>query len=229
MSDMPQLLITIDGPAGSGKSTVARLLAEQLHASFLDTGAMYRAVALAAMQSKADLTSQDALLEVLDRTRFTFACGQDGMLVRINNVDVTEQLRRPQVTADARYVAAAPRVRSRLVEMQRNYAASHARIVCEGRDQGTAAFPEANVKFFLTADLAERARRRQPELEQKGIQQSLDEIKRSIDDRDKSDRTRLIGPLRPADDAIIINTTNLTVSEVVQQLVGWVRKKCSKI
>jgi cytidylate kinase len=217
------LVVTIDGPAASGKSTVARLLAEKLNATFLDTGAMYRAATLVAMQKGADLTDQQQVLNVLANTEFTFTATQDGMLVRIAGVDVTEKIRDPQVTANARYVAGCAPARQRLVEMQRQFAAKHEKIVTEGRDQGTVAFPDANVKFFLTADLGERARRRQAELKAAGIEQSVEQIRQAIQQRDDSDEKRFVGPLKPAADAIIIDTTNLTIEEVVDKLVKTVK------
>lgn len=225
---MVDLLVTIDGPAASGKSTVAQLLAERLCADFLDTGAMYRAVALAAIQNGIDVTDEDKLLDLLEHTEFDFTSEKGGMAARIGDRDVTEQIRRPEVTAKARYVAAAPTLRSRLIEMQRRYALARRRIVSEGRDQGTVAFPDADVKFFLTADAAERAERRRRELGERGIVRSLKQIRRSIDQRDKSDKDRNVGPLKPAGDAITIDTTDLSIEEVVQELLRWVEKKCSK-
>lgn len=224
---MPGLVVTIDGPAASGKSTVARLLAERLCVSFLDTGAMYRAVAFAAVRSGVDVTDEDKLLQVLEDTEFHFASEKNNMAVRIGDIDVTEQIRRPEITAKARYVASAPKLRSKLVEMQRAYALSKHKIVSEGRDQGTVAFPNADVKFFLTADVAERAARRHRELQAKGITQGLEETRLAIERRDKSDEDRDVGPLKPADDAIIIDTTDLTVNEVVTELLYRIEKKCS--
>lgn len=225
---MAELIVTIDGPAASGKSTVARLLAEKLCAGFLDTGAMYRAVAFAAMQSGVDVSDEDELLGVLNDTQFHFGFEKNNMTVHISGVDVIEEIRQPEVTANARYVASAEKLRGRLVQMQREYARPRKKIVSEGRDQGTVAFPDADVKFFLTADVAERAARRYRELREKGIEQSLEQTQLAIEERDKSDQTREVGPLKPADDAIIVDTTNLTVNEVVTELLGWVEKKCSK-
>jgi cytidylate kinase len=224
---MVRLVITIDGPAASGKSTVACLLAAKLDAVFLDTGAMYRAATLAAMLDGADLTNQQRILEVLDETVFEFKATPDGMLVRIDGVDATAQIRDPKVTANARYVACLAPARQRLVDMQRRFARAYERIVTEGRDQGTVAFPDANVKFFLTADLNERARRRQAELKAKGIQQTDDEIRQAILKRDQSDENRIVGPLKPADDAVIVGTTGLSIDEVVEKLVDCVKQKCS--
>jgi cytidylate kinase len=219
------LIITIDGPAASGKSTVASLLAEKLHAAFLDTGAMYRAVTLAAMQQNADLRDQDKLLHVLLNTKFQFSAKKHKMTVSINGADVTEKIRDPEVTANARYIASAQKLREELVRIQRGFAARHKKIVTEGRDQGTVAFPNANIKFYLTADPAERAKRRQAELYAKGQKQTIENILKSIEERDKTDINRSVGPLKPADDAIVVDTTNLTIEQVVQTLLAHIQEK----
>jgi cytidylate kinase len=213
------LIVTIDGPAASGKSTVARLLAEKLGASFLDTGAMYRAVTLAALKAGADMTDQDRLLGILTNSDFTFAAKEGEMTVSIDGVDVTDQIREPRVTANARNIASAEKLREKLVHMQRQFAASQEKIVTEGRDQGTVAFPNANIKFYLTADISERARRRQAELQAKGGSENLEKTKMAIEERDKSDQARAAGPLKPAADAIIVDTTDLTIEEVVEKLL----------
>jgi CMP/dCMP kinase len=223
---MSRLIITIDGPAASGKSTVARLIAAKLDATFLDTGAMYRAATLAVIQDGADLTDETRVLEVIDDTVFSFKATTDGMRVQIDGIDATTQIRDPHVTANARYIACLTPARERLVDMQRKFAEVYQRIVTEGRDQGTVVFPDADVKFFLTADIDERARRRQAELKGKGIQQSNYEIRQSILKRDQSDESRAVGPLKPADDAINVDTTGLTIDEVVEKLITCVKKKC---
>ncbi len=225
---MTSLTVTIDGPAASGKSTVARRLAERLGVSFLDTGAMYRAVTFAAICAGVDMDRQDELLRVVDNSRFQFLTKQGQIQVMVDGMDVTEQIRQPQTTAQARHVADAPKVRAKLVQMQREFAAREKRIVTEGRDQGTVVFPDADVKFYLTADLDERARRRQAELRSKGCEQSLEEIRAAIEQRDRSDQNRTVGPLRPASDAIIIDTTGLSIDEVVEKALRCVEGKCLK-
>jgi CMP/dCMP kinase len=224
---MAKLIITIDGPAGSGKSTAAGLLARKLDAAFLDTGAMYRSVTLAAMQAGADLKNDSALACVLDNNKFTFEAKHDKMFASINGHDVTGQIRSPDVTANAKYIASSGKIRNRLVQMQRDFAARCEKIVTEGRDQGTVAFPNANIKFFLIADPAARAKRRQAELLAKGISQSIESIQKAIDERDKSDRTRTVGPLKPAPDAVTIDTTNLSIEQMVDKLFEIVKTKCS--
>jgi len=225
---MADLIVTIDGPAASGKSTAARLLARKLGASFLDTGAMYRAVTFAAIQAGVDLRDQEKLLGVLEKHIFEFSARQDRMTVRIDGDDVTEQLRDPQITAHAKYIASALKVREKLIRMQRQFAANHKKIVTEGRDQGTVAFSDADIKFFLTAEPGERARRRQAELQAKGSGESLEQIRSAIEERDKKDRLRAVGPLKPAEDAVLIDTTDLNIEEVVEKLFGFVKERCLK-
>lgn len=222
---MADLIITIDGPAASGKSTAARLLARKLGASFLDTGAMYRAVTLAAMRAGVDLNDEQKLLDVTKTYDFQFSDESGETNVRIDGSDVTEQIRSPEVTANARYIAASPRVREKLVQMQRQFAAGRQKVVTEGRDQGTIAFFDANIKFYLTADLAERARRRSEELRAKGRNESFDRILKAIEQRDKSDQDRAVGPLKPAEDAIIVDTTNMSIEQVVEKLAAYVKEK----
>ena len=221
---MANFVITIDGPAASGKSTVARMLAERLGASFLDTGAMYRAVTLAAIEAGVDMSDEEKLLSVLNNRKFQFTVREGRMAVCIDGVDVTEQIRRQEVTANARYVASAARLREKLVEMQREFAAREKKIVTEGRDQGTVAFADADVKFYLIADAAERAKRRQIELRAKGSSEKLEQIQKAIEERDKSDEDRAVGPLRPAEDAIVVNTTDLSIEEVVEKLLRFVEE-----
>ena len=225
---MAELVITIDGPAASGKSTVARLVAQKLSASFLDTGAMYRAATLAAMKAGVDLSDEKKLLGVMGASKFQFSVKEGLMKAAIDGIDVTEQIRSPGVTEKARYIASAAMVREKLVRMQRQFAAGEKNIVTEGRDQGTVAFPDAGIKFYLTARIAERARRRQAELRAKGIDYGIEEIQASLEKRDRSDQSRTVGPLKIAKDAIIIDTTDLSIEEVVEKVLGFVKTKCSK-
>jgi len=225
---MAKSVITIDGPAASGKSTAARLLAEKLGAIFLDTGAMYRAVTLAAINADVNMEDTQQLLAVLEKTKFDFVAELDHMFVSINEADVTEKIRSPEVTANAHYIASAAALREKLVRMQRQFAAKYDKIVTEGRDQGTVAFPDADVKFYLVAGVDERARRRQAELVAKGIETHLEQIKQAIEKRDASDRNRTVGPLTAADDAVIVDTTALSIDEVMDKLLGVVKEKCSQ-
>jgi cytidylate kinase len=157
-------------------------------------------------------------------SKFEFSARGGKMAVAIDGVDVTEQIRHTDVTANARYIASSAKLREKLVEMQREFAAGEEKIVTEGRDQGTVAFADADVKFFLVADAAERARRRQAELKAKGIDEDLEEIQIAIEERDRSDIDREVGPLKPAGDAIVIDTTELSIEEVVEKLFECVEK-----
>jgi len=223
---MAKVIVTIDGPAASGKTTVARLLADRLDASFLDTGAMYRAATLAAMRARIDITNENELLRIVENSDFHFSTEKDKTLVSLDGADVTDEIRSPEVTANARYAASAPKVRARLVEIQRQIAAEKEKLVTEGRDQGTVAFPDANVKFFLTADAKTRAGRRRAQMPDADKRQDIGQVRRNIEARDKSDQDRKVGPLRPADDAIIVDTTELTIEEVVQTLLEYVEDRC---
>lgn len=228
MNPMAELVITIDGPAGSGKSTVARLLAERLDATFLDTGAMYRAITLAGVRDGIDLSDERRLVQVVESHRFDFEAARGKMLVSIDGQDVTEAIRDSDLTAKVRYAASALQVRERLVALQRAFAARHARIVTEGRDQGTVVFPEASVKFYLTADATERAGRRKAELDARGEPADLEQIRRAIEARDRSDENRAVGPLKPAADAILVDTTRLKIPEVVERVYRYVEERCSR-
>jgi cytidylate kinase len=223
---MTDIVITIDGPAASGKSTVARLLAERLDAKFLDTGAMYRAVTLAAVGDGAALEDGEQVVGVIEKHRFDFEPLAGKMLVRIDGQDVTEAIRDAKLTDKVRHVAAAPRVRKQLVRMQRAFAAVHRRVVAEGRDQGTVVFPDAQVKFYLTADAAERARRRGVELAAQGTEADVRQIQKAIEARDRSDEKRAVGPLRPAPGALHVDTTGLSIEEVVECVYRQVEERC---
>ncbi|HSV27034.1 MAG TPA: (d)CMP kinase [Sedimentisphaerales bacterium] len=223
---MADLLITIDGPAGSGKSTLAQMLANRLCAAVLDTGAMYRAVTLVAMRAGVDLSDAEQVLAVLDKTELVFAFSRDSMVVYIEDEEVTDKIRDPEVTANVKYIAASSKMRERLVKMQRNFAYPKHKIITEGRDQGTVVFPDAHLKFFLTADLDERSRRRHAELTVSGKAGEPAETRAALESRDQSDMSRSVGPLKPADDAIVIDTTAMTIEDVLEKLLYWVEKKC---
>jgi cytidylate kinase len=227
---MTRFVVTIDGPAASGKSTVARRLAERIDATFLDTGAMYRAVTWAALQDGVDLTDETQLAGVFDRHAFVFEATAGDMKTLVDGADITGLIRDPELTANVRYIAASPTMRARLVEMQRQFAQQQGRIVTEGRDQGTVAFPDAAVKFYLVADAAERARRRHAELKAKGVKADLEELRQAIVSRDASDENRAVGPLKPAADAILVDTTKSSIEEVIECLTEQVkaRRSCRK-
>jgi cytidylate kinase len=223
---MARFVVTIDGPAASGKSTMARLLANRLDATFLDTGAMYRAVTLAAVRDGVDLSDQRQLIEVIARHRFDFEAAKGKMLVRIDGQDVTDAIRDNELTGKVRHVAAAPLVRAKLVEMQRAFAAKYRGVVTEGRDQGTVAFPDAAVKIYLTADATERARRRMEDLMARGVVADPEQLRREIESRDRSDENRAVGPLKPAADAIAVDTTGLSIEQAIERLWQIVEGRC---
>ncbi|MHC4220988.1 MAG: (d)CMP kinase [Planctomycetota bacterium] len=221
---MGKLIVTIDGPAASGKSTIAKLLAERLGAGFLDTGAMYRAVTLAAMQAGADMSSEEALIEVMKKKEFRFDIRDSHTAAWIDGVDVSEQIREQEVTDNVHYIADAVAIRSRLVEMQRKFATEHERIVTEGRDQGTVAFADADVKFYLCASASERAKRRAKELLGKGKDVDISELEKAIAARDENDKIRAVGALKAADDAIMVDSTKFSIEEVVEKVFNLVKE-----
>ncbi len=218
------MVITIDGPAGSGKSTIARQAAQELGAVFLDTGAMYRAVTFAAIEAGLDLQDESGVVAMMEARDFRFTAGDSHMHVAVDGQDISREIREPDVTTKVKYIAASGLVRAVLVRWQQEFAGQYDRVVTEGRDQGTVVFPDAAKKFFLTAGLKERARRRMKELQDKGKEVCLDELIEAIHQRDESDRNRKVGPLRKADDAIEVDTTNMTIEEVVQALVSHCRE-----
>jgi cytidylate kinase len=207
------MIVTIDGPAGAGKSSAARQLAQRLGYEFLDTGAMYRAVTVAALRTHIDLADQTLLEQLLESLHIEMP----GDLVILNGEDISSSIRTPEVTAASAHIANSPVVRRRLVDWQRLMAGGRS-IVCEGRDQGTIVFPKAGCKFFLVADQAERAQRRYQELLTRGEEVAFDDILQAIISRDQRDRTRAIAPMIPAEDAILLDSTGLTVSQVVDRM-----------
>ena len=217
------VVVTIDGPAGSGKSTAARLLAQRLGFVFLDTGAMYRCVAWKCRQMGVDLQDHPQVALVARELRIRF----EDERVFVAAQDVSQAIRTPESSEGSSVVARNTEVRSNLVELQRRAAAGQM-IVTEGRDQGTVAFPEAICKFFLTADCRTRAERRFRELQSRGLEADLDEIEQQLEVRDQRDLQRAIAPLKPADDAMTIDTSGLTIVQVVDQLEREARDRINR-
>lgn len=214
------MIVTIDGPAGAGKSSAARALAGRLGFDYLDTGATFRAVALACLDAALDDRDAAALARLLDSLDIQLFAGR----VLINGHDVTDRIRTPAVTETASRLATLAPVRQYLARLQRELARGR-NIVCEGRDQGTAVFPDAGCKFFLVADPHERARRRQRELAQRGEWLSEEEVLRRQEERDRRDASRDLAPMVPAPDAILIDSTHLTLDQVVERMEQEVRSR----
>lgn len=214
------MIVTIDGPAGAGKSSAARELARRLGYRFLDTGAMYRVVTLAAKERGLDFADADRLAEMVGEIQVELS----GDRVLLDGRDVTKEIRTFDITTSIQYAADNPAVRAQLVIWQRD-AANDQDVVTEGRDQGTVVFPHAQCKIFLTADEHERAERRYRDLIARGEQVSFDEVLSAQHHRDERDSTRSVGALVKADDAIEVSTTGLTPAEVVARLEEIVRSK----
>jgi cytidylate kinase len=214
------MIITIDGPAGAGKSSAARALAQRLGFEFLDTGAMYRAVTLAALRAGIDLRDQEALARLVAGLSLEMPPGR----VVLNGADVMGLIRTAEVTAASGAVADSPAVRRRLVDLQRAAAAGQD-MVSEGRDQGTIVFPEALCKFFLTADPVERARRRQREMAGQGEAVDLTPLLGALEARDRRDAARDLAPMRPAADALVLDSTHLRLDQVVDRMEAEVRRR----
>lgn len=218
-----RLIIAIDGPAGSGKSTVAREVAKRLGLLYVDTGAMYRALTLKALREDVNINGESALVKLLRRTNIELKMNKDFKLsVLLDGEDVSNKIRESFVTDNVKYVARIPKVRKEMLKLQRK-AASKGKAVLEGRDIGTVVFPDADKKIYLDASLDERIKRRYNELKQKGHDVTLDGVGKDVITRDHTDKTRETAPLKKADDAVTINTTNLTVTEVAQKIIKEVK------
>lgn len=218
------MVIAIDGPAGSGKSTTAKLVAQRLSALHLDTGAMYRAVTLKCLREGISYTDIDALAECVKHTSLLFIGTPPDMKVWMDGEDVSEAVRSDEVTKNVSDYCKPQVVRDELVRLQRRMAVSK-NVVCEGRDIGTVVFPEAELKFYMVASVEERARRRQKDFINIGVRKSIEDLVNEIKARDTKDSTRVISPLYKADDAEELDTTNMTLNEQVDYIVNRAKAK----
>ncbi len=219
-----RFVITIDGPSGTGKSTAARNLAKRLGYLYLDTGAMYRAVALKAVRRKVRLTDRRSLAQLADRSAITFRLGSGGRAqVLLDGKDVTRAIRSPEISDVASQVATIPGVRRALVRQQRAIGRAGG-VVAEGRDTGTVVFPDAPLKFFMSAGLAQRAKRRFEELKASGHRVAFAQVLKEIRERDRRDQQRSISPLRPARGAVRIDNTRLQPDQVLAKLIDYVAR-----
>lgn len=214
---MSPLQIAIDGPAGSGKSTVAKLISKRLNITYLDTGAMYRAVTWFALREAIDLSDSNALKSLVDRMQLEIK----PQSIRVNDEEVTEAIREPIISRNVSVVSMDAYVRSEMVALQRKIA-SNQPVIMDGRDIGTVVLPNAQYKFFLVADPMERAKRRRIELLDKGYDTSLEQLFEEIILRDKLDSEREVAPLKKAEDAIEIDTTHLDIEGVVAKIISYI-------
>jgi cytidylate kinase len=220
-------VVTVDGPAGSGKSTVGRLLAHKLSYVYLDTGALYRAMALKVRMASLSPDNREKIAALCGSTAIALRERDGATRIVLDGEDVTELIRTPEISMLASTISALPEVRDALLSVQRD-SARDGGIVAEGRDMGTVVFPCADVKFFLTAGAEERGRRRWLELRERGHEVSIEEVLRDVFRRDRQDSEREIAHLRPSDDGVLVDSTGKTIDEVVEEMLGAVRRKSSK-
>jgi cytidylate kinase len=224
MASRPKnIVVAIDGPAGSGKSTVSKLVAKRLGLIYIDTGAMYRALTLKAMRYGIDLEDEGALVELARSTEVELGYRDGKQAVLVDGEDVAGLIRTSELTNNVKYIARVPGVRHEMVRMQRRMG-ERSGAVMEGRDITTVVFPDAEYKFYLDADPEERALRRFKELKETGSGVTLEDIKKDVISRDESDMNRSVGALKIADDAIVVDTTDLTIDGVVDQVLACIHR-----
>ena len=220
---MKNFVIAIDGPAGAGKSTVAKIVAEKLGFLYVDTGAMYRALTLKAMKKNIDFRNKEELIKMAENTDLKLY--QDTKYrVILDGEDVSEEIRKEEVSKNTHFVASIFEIREILWKMQRSFRET-SNIVMEGRDIGSKVFPDAQLKIYLDASVEERAKRRYLQLKEKGEIADIEEIKKEVIERDKKDRNRKIAPLVKLPDAVYLDTTNLTIQEVVERIINLYHQK----
>lgn len=222
---MKQIQIAIDGPASSGKSTVARIIANGFSYTYLDTGAMYRAVTYLVLQNGLTKEDKEEIISLLETYSVSFGRDDKGeQLVFVGDVDVTTAIRENKVTNNVSWVSAIPEVREKLVALQQEIARCGG-VVMDGRDIGTVVLPQADLKIFLVASVEERAERRYKENKAKGISTDFEVLKKEIEERDYKDSHRAISPLKAAKDAVYLDTTGMTINQVVE----WTEKKVKEL
>ena len=221
---MKKIQVAIDGPASAGKSTVAKIVAKKLHFIYCDTGAMYRSVTFAALKNHVKLDDDQALKELLKTIEIRFVPAEPEQRVFVNDEEVTQAIRTPEITNNVSLVSAQPSVRAELTKRQQEIAEAGG-IVMDGRDIGTTVLPNAEVKIFLVASVHERAVRRFKENQTKGIDTPLDVLEKEIKERDYKDSHREISPLTQAKDAVLVDTTSLTIDQVVDQILEIINQK----
>ena len=219
-------IITVDGPSGAGKGTLCYALAEKLGYALLDSGAIYRVTALAALQRKTDLTNESALAELARHLDIQFIPQNGEVNILLASMNVSHLIRTQEVADAASKVAVFPQVRSALLQLQQDFAKNDG-LIADGRDMGTVVFPNAQVKLFLDASAEERAKRRYKQLQNKGINGNFEQILAEIKERDFRDRNREVAPLKPAYDALLLDSTTLSIGEVIDQALAYIQEKVS--
>jgi len=225
---MSRIIIAIDGPAASGKSTAAKLLAGKLGYVYLDTGAMYRACGLAAKQSNTEIEDPQALSILMNSINIEIQYNEQGNRTILNHIDVSQAIREPEISRLASAISAKRLVREKMVELQRQMG-KNSGVILDGRDIGTVVFPQAELKFFLIAPVEVRAKRRYLELKEKGLNPDYEVVLREMEERDKADSSRALAPLVPASDAIQIDTGSLTIDGQVDLLYCHYLKRMDEL
>jgi len=223
------VVVAVDGPAGTGKSSVSRGLAHALRARYLDTGAMYRIVTLAVLRAGIDLTDQDAVVAVASTTKLSVGFDPDEDRSYLDGEDVSSEIRGDQVTQAVSAVSSVPAVRTRLVDLQRTLAGGPGSVVVEGRDIGTVVLPDADVKIYLTASAETRARRRNDQNVAAGFIDDYETVLADVRRRDHLDSTRAVSPLRAASDAVVVDTSEMTESEVIAHLLQLIKQRSEAV
>ena len=214
--------VAIDGPAGAGKSSIAKAVAKQLGFVYIDTGAMYRAVAVYAIENGIEISEKTLSHDILDKIEIDISYDENGQKIFLCGKDVSERIRMSDASVGASNVAVIPAVRIKLVELQRNLAEKSS-VIMDGRDIGTYVLPNAEVKIFLTASVEERAKRRYLEMQEKGIEGDFDQVKKDIEYRDKNDSERKFAPLRQAEDAVLVDSSDMSIDEVTERITEIIK------